>query len=162
MKKSFLPALIVLIIIILAVFPGCQLLSGGGTVGGNFTLNDLSGKEVSLSDYTGKIVILNFWATWCSPCRQEIPDFVDVFDDYKNEDIQFLGISNEDVYTLRNFVLKYNINYPILVDDEGIMNDWGIKAIPTTFIIDREGEIIYKNVGMMAKAQLVNIIEDAL
>ncbi len=162
MKKRSLLAIIVLIIINLTVFTGCQLLSGGSTGGGDFTLNDLSGKEVSLSDYTGKIVILNFWATWCSPCRQEIPDFVDVFDDYKNEDIQFLGISNEDVYTLRNFVLKYDINYPILVDDEGIMNNWGIKAIPTTFVIDREGKIIYKSVGMMTKAQLVNIIEDAL
>jgi cytochrome c biogenesis protein CcmG/thiol:disulfide interchange protein DsbE len=162
MKKSFLPAFIILIIISLTVFTGCQLSSGGSTVGGDFTLNDLSGKEVSLSDYTGKIVILNFWATWCSPCRQEIPDFVDVFDDYKNEDIQFLGISNEDVYTLRNFVLKYDINYPILVDDAGVMNNWGIKGIPTTFIIDREGKIIYKNVGAMTKAQLVNIIEDVL
>jgi cytochrome c biogenesis protein CcmG/thiol:disulfide interchange protein DsbE len=162
MKKSFLPAFIVLIIISLTVFTGCQLSSGGSTVGGDFTLNNLSGKEVSLSDYTGKIVILNFWATWCSPCRQEIPDFVDVFDDYKNEDIQFLGISNEDVYTLRNFVLKYDINYPILVDDAGVMNNWGIKGIPTTFIIDREGKIIYKNVGAMTKAQLVNIIEDVL
>lgn len=162
MKKSFLLAFIILIIINLTVFTGCQLLSGGSTVGGDFTLNDLSGKEVSLSDYTDKIVVLNFWATWCSPCRQEIPDFVDVFDDYENEDIQFLGISNEDVYTLRNFVLKYDINYPILIDDAGVMNNWGIKAIPTTFIIDREGKIIYKNVGMMNKSQLVNIIEDVL
>jgi len=153
-------------IISLTIFMGCGLLSGGipknGSSSIDFTLKDLSGSEVSLSDYKGKIVILNFWATWCPPCRQEIPDFIDVFDKYKNEDIQFLGISNEDTHTLRNFVLQYDINYTILVDDAGVMGKYDITAIPTTYMIDREGQIIYKNVGMMSREQLVNIIEDVL
>jgi len=166
MKKCLLIAIIILMIISLTIFMGCGLLSGGipknGSSSIDFTLKDLSGSEVSLSDYKGKIVILNFWATWCPPCRQEIPDFIDVFDKYKNEDIQFLGISNEDTHTLRNFVLQYDINYTILVDDAGVMGKYDITAIPTTYMIDREGQIIYKNVGMMSREQLVNIIEDVL
>jgi len=166
MKKCLLIAIIILMIISLTIFMGCGLSSGGSPKSGSssidFTLKDLSGSEVSLSDYKGKIVILNFWATWCPPCRQEIPDFIDVFDKYKNEDIQFLGISNEDAHTLRNFVLQYDINYTILVDDAGVMGKYDITAIPTTYMIDREGQIIYKNVGMMPRAQLVNIIEDVL
>jgi peroxiredoxin len=166
MKKCLLITIIILMIISLTIFMGCGLLSSGipknGSSSIDFTLKDLSGSEVSLSDYKGKIVILNFWATWCPPCRQEIPDFIDVFDKYKNEDIQFLGISNEDTHTLRNFVLQYDINYTILVDDAGVMGKYDITAIPTTYMIDREGQIIYKNVGMMSREQLVNIIEDVL
>ena len=157
MKRNFLMTLTVFIIIIsFFIFTGCKSTSG------NFTLMDLDGNEISLSDFNGKVLILNFWATWCPPCREEIPDFVEVYNEYESEDVQFIGVSNEDISTLRSFVEDYNISYPILIDDENIMGKWGISAIPTTFVFDKDGQIISKSVGMMTREQLINIIEDAL
>jgi len=146
----------VFIIISFFIFTGCKSTSG------DFTLMDLDGNEISLSDFNRKVLILNFWATWCPPCREEIPDFVEVYNEYESKDVQFIGVSNEDISTLKSFVEDYDINYPILIDDANIMGKWGISAIPTTFVFDKNGQIIFKNVGMMTGEQLKNIIEDEL
>lgn len=148
--------LIVFIIISFFIFTGCK------SSYGDFTLMDLDGNEISLSDFNRKVLILNFWATWCPPCREEIPDFVEVYNEYESKDVQFIGVSNEDISTLKSFVEDYDISYPILIDDANIMGKWGISAIPTTFVFDKNGQIIFKNVGMMSGEQLKNIIEDEL
>ncbi len=157
MKKIFLITLIIFIMTGLLISGGCRQSSGD-----DFTLSSLEGDKVSLSDFTGRIVVLNFWATWCPPCRAEIPDFVRLAGEYSSSYVQFLGVSNEDIPTLKSFASEFDINYPILVDDSNVMGKWNIGAIPTTFIIDGEGRIIDKNVGMMTGEQLKNIIEDAL
>ncbi|MBE3092476.1 MAG: TlpA family protein disulfide reductase [Chloroflexi bacterium] len=123
---------------------------------------DLDGNEISLSDFNRKVLILNFWATWCHPCREEIPDFVEVYNEYESKDVQFIGVSDEDVSTLKSFAEDFNISYPILVDNINIGSEWGISALPTTFILDRNGKVIFKNIGMMTGEQLKNIIEDEL
>lgn len=146
----------VFIIISFFIFTGCK------SSYGDFTLMDLDGNEISLSDFNRKVLILNFWATWCPPCREEIPDFVEVYNEYESKDVQFIGVSNEDISTLKSFVENYDISYPILIDDANIMGKWGIRAIPTTFVFDKNGQIIFKNVGMMTGEQLKNIIEDEL
>lgn len=128
----------------------------------DFTLKDLNGVEVSLSDFSGDIIVLNFWATWCPPCREEIPDFIEVNNNYKDKGVQFLGVSNEDIDIIKDFVEEYGINYPILVDRANIFNAWGIRAIPTTFILSSNGTVLFSNVGMMTKSQLETAIEDAL
>ncbi len=156
MKKIFLVAFVISAIISLFILTGCK------SSYGDFKLMDLDGNEMSLSDFNGKIVVLNFWATWCSPCRVEIPYFIEVYNKYKDKGVQFIGVSNEDASTLRSFAEDYNINYPILIDNAGVIEEWGIRAIPTTFILNKDGKVIFKNIGMMTREQLENNIEDAL
>ncbi len=131
----------------------------------NFTLLDLDKNEVSLSDFQGKIVILNFWATWCPPCRDEIPDFMEVNDLYKDMNVQIIGVSiDTDMKALVDFVDEFGINYPTWIDGtiDDISSKWGIRAIPTTFFLDENGEVIFKNVGRMTKDQIINILEEVL
>ena len=163
MKKYFF-VIIVLVMIMTSAFSffsGCKA-SGNDSSSIDFTLDDLDGNEISLSDFRGQIVVLNFWATWCPPCMAEIPDFVETFNEYRDKDVQFIGVSDEDISTLKKFAADYNINYPILIDDKNIMAIWGIRAIPTTFILDRDGKIVFENIGMMTREQIRNAIEDVL
>jgi len=127
----------------------------------DFTLFNLEGEEVSLSDYEGKLVVLNFWATWCPPCRAEIPDFIEAYAQYRDRGVQFLGVSDESRDKLISFVEEYGINYPILIDGsvDTIMPKWKIRAIPTTFILGRDGEVLASFEGMLTKERLTNEVD---
>jgi thiol-disulfide isomerase/thioredoxin len=131
----------------------------------NFTLLDLDKNEVSLSDFQGKIVVLNFWATWCPPCREEIPDFIEVNNLFKDKGVQIIGVSiDTDLKALEDFVEEFGIDYPTWVDGtiDKIGPVWGVRAIPTTFFLNENGEVIFKNVGMMTKEQLIEILDDII
>lgn len=130
----------------------------------DFTLLDLEGNEVSLSDFEGQIVVLNFWATWCNPCKMEIPDFIEVNNMFKDEGVQFLGVSSDNVDNLKSFVDEYGIDYPTLIDGsiDSISKYWRISAIPTTYIVDGSGNAVFRQIGLMTKNQLVNAIEEQL
>ena len=121
----------------------------------SFTLLDLNGNKVSLSDFKDKVVILDFWATWCPPCIKEIPHFIELYKEYKNQGFTILGISvdRQGIGIVKSFNQKYKINYPIVMADSQVARAYGnIRSIPTTFVIDPAGKIRRMYVGYRDKA----------
>ena len=122
-----------------------------------FTLIALDGTEVTLRDFEGKVLFLNFWATWCSPCRQEIPGFLEIYDKYKDEGLEILGVSldRQGPDVVKPFAEEMKITYPLVMANNEIMQAYQPgQYIPATIIIDREGNIHNKHVGYMDKAQV--------
>ena len=120
----------------------------------DFTLTDANGASVKLSDYKGKVVLLNFWATWCGPCKIEIPWFIQFEKAYKDRGFITLGISmDEDGWkAVKPFLSQTGINYPVMVGDDRLAELYGgLDSLPSTFLIDRQGRIAFTHVGLIAK-----------
>jgi thiol-disulfide isomerase/thioredoxin len=115
-----------------------------------FALKDLEGRPVSLAEAKGKVVLLNFWATWCGPCRAEVPDLVDLQKRYADKlEIIALATQEDDPGEVRRFVAGSGINYRVaMASDEVVRNYGGIGALPTSFVIDAEGRVVQKHVGL--------------
>ncbi|MDP8236373.1 MAG: TlpA disulfide reductase family protein [Candidatus Erginobacter occultus] len=131
----------------------------------HFELENFSGGRVRLSDYRGKVVLLNFWATWCPPCVTETPDFVNLYKNYRERGLVILGVSLDQNprAVLQPFIRKHKIEYPILLADRRVTNDYGgITSIPTTFLIDREGIIREQYVGYQPKSVVEKAIKQLL
>lgn len=123
----------------------------------DFTLTDLNGQTLSLADFEGKVIFLNFWATWCPPCRQEIPGFIEIYEKYKEKGLVIIGVSvdREGADKVRKFVLDNNITYPVAMFTEEIIKAYQPgRFIPTTIIIDKQKKIRDKHVGYMDKETL--------
>lgn len=130
-----------------------------------FTLKDSNGKPVKLSDYRGKAVVLDFWATWCGPCKVEIPWFVEFQQKYKDRGLVVLGVASGDEYwnVIQPFAKKMRINYPLVLGNDTTADLYGgIEALPTTFIIDRQGRIAKIHIGLASKEDFQNAIEKVL
>jgi len=118
-----------------------------------FTLPDVNGRTVSLSDYRGKVVLLNFWATTCSPCKQEIPDFIDLQSRYGNKGLQVIGIGLDEPSELKRFAAQNGMNYEVLLGKNEVAWRYsGNSGVPRTFVIDKHGAIVrifegYRSVG---------------
>ncbi|MDI6640928.1 MAG: TlpA disulfide reductase family protein [Elusimicrobiota bacterium] len=127
----------------------------------DFTLPKLTGKTLTLSELRGKVIILDFWATWCPPCRAEIPFFVELQNEYK-EQLAIVGVclDRDDRDNIKKFIEKIGINYPIVMGDPKVVKDYGgIKGIPTTFIIDKNGNIRETIIGYRPKEVFENEIK---
>lgn len=116
-----------------------------------FALKTLDGKTLASEDWKGKVVLVNFWATWCGPCRAEIPDLVDLQNKYRDQ-LVIVGISEDEgpVDGVRKFAEQYMVNYPIAMTTDEVNDRFpGITALPTTYFLDRDGQIVQKHVGML-------------
>ena len=134
----------------------------------DFSLPRISEKAAAplkLSDYKGKVVLVNFWATWCPPCREEIPDFIAVRDALNAEGFEILGIAMDDggAKVVAPFAKEYGITYPLAVGNKDVTKRYGgIRGIPTSFLIDREGRIVQKWVGMINRQTLETAVTKLL
>jgi thiol-disulfide isomerase/thioredoxin len=132
----------------------------------NFTLKDKNGTNVRLTDYKGKVILLNFWATWCGPCKAEIPELVEVYNEYHNRGFEILGVLSEDEPSrddLQAFTSAFKMNYPIFHAHEDFENVHGpIWALPTTYFIDRKGSICSKHMGPVSRQTVEREIKGLL
>lgn len=110
----------------------------------NFTLASTEFEEVSLSDYEGKVVLLDFWATWCKPCEEEMPIFIELYDQYRERGFEVLGVSLDDegLAVINPFIEKLGVNYTILLADGDIVDNYNLLAIPSAYLINRNGRIV--------------------
>jgi len=142
---------------------GSVQMQGGGAP--DFTLQSLDGKTVRLSDFRGKPVVLNFWATWCAPCKIEMPWFVDFQKQYAAAGVQFLGVAMDDASTkdIAEFAQSMKVNYPILIGKESVGDAYGgVQFLPETFYIDRSGKIVDKAFGLKGRGEIEDDIKKIL
>ena len=165
-KPILLGLAIVLLVSFFHVGAGCKGEAESGPVAPNFSLSSIEGDRISLKDFRGSIVLIDFWATWCPPCRMSIPELVRLQREYEDEGLVILGVSLDDPAQatdpyLRAFKEKYKINYRILRANKQIILDYfGLEApaIPTMFLVDKSGKVVAKIVGFQPTA-LRNSIE---
>lgn len=126
----------------------------------DFTLNDLEDSSHTLSEYRGKVVLVDFWATWCPPCVVEIPGILKLYNEYKGKGLVVLGVSfDTNLKRLRIFVAKNKIEYPVLINARALIKLYKVRAIPTAYLIDRDGKIVEKFIGYKKGYKEKKIIE---
>ncbi|MBV8864673.1 MAG: TlpA family protein disulfide reductase [Acidobacteriaceae bacterium] len=129
----------------------------------NFTLTDSNGNKVQLADYRGKVVLLNFWATWCGPCQVEIPWFQEFEQQYKSKGFAVLGVSmdEEGWAAVKPYIQEHKLNYRILLGDDSVSQVYGgLDSLPTTFMIDRDGKFAFPpHIGLINKSDYVGEIQ---
>jgi thiol-disulfide isomerase/thioredoxin len=136
-----------------------------GITAPNFELATLDGQRVKLSDYRGKAVLLNFWATWCGPCKVEMPWFVELQKKYGNDGLVILGIAMDDSETpkIAQFASEMGVNYPVLLGTDKVSEEYGnVEYLPTSFYIDRQGKIVGKGTGLLGRGEIEENIQKAL
>lgn len=154
------------------VIAACILAMAGGVLAAmekgtapDFSLPDvLQGKSYSLSQFKGKVVMVNFFTFFCMPCREEMPDLNKLYNEYKGRGFQTLGIAlSSDPTQIRFLVKQIGLDYPVLIGNDKVSKDYGnVEIVPTTFIIDKQGNIAHKILGTRKKEELAKMIEALL
>lgn len=128
----------------------------------DFTLTDLNGKSWTLKDLKGKVVLLNFWATWCPPCRKEMPDLEALYKRFGPQGLVILGIDDEDAPTVQPFIAQQQITYPVLLDPGRKVNAlFQIAGIPKTFVYGRDGRLVTESIDMRTQKQFLEMLAQA-
>jgi peroxiredoxin len=149
----------------ISVNPPAAAAPTAGMPAPDFSLQDLKGRPVQLSKLKGKVVAVNFWATWCGPCRAEIPGFVKAYEKYQSKGLEIVGISMDRVGkdAVHEFVKKNGITYPVAIDMSQTPQKYGgVSGIPTTFIVDREGKVAKQHVGYMDQTMFEKMVTPLL
>jgi peroxiredoxin len=128
----------------------------------DFTLTDLEGKPWSLQALHGKVVLVNFWATWCPPCRKEMPDLEALYNEFKDQGLLILAISDEDISKVKPFIAEHNTTYPILLDPGSkVHKSFVVEGIPKSFLYDREGKLVAEAIDMRTRKQFLEMLAQA-
>ncbi len=128
----------------------------------DFTLIDLQGKGWHLRDLRGKIVLVNFWATWCPPCRKEMPDLEALYEKYKDQGLVILAISDEEAAKVTPFIAQRNISYPVMLDPGRKVNElYRVEGIPKSFVYDRDGKMVAQSIDMRTRSQFQEMLGQA-
>jgi peroxiredoxin len=128
----------------------------------DFSLKDLTGKAWKLSDLRGKVVVVNFWATWCPPCRKEMPDLQALYDRFATQNMVILGISDEEIEKVQPFIHEHGVTFPVLLDPGRKANEaFVVEGIPKTFIFDRNGNLVAQSIDMRTRGQFLAMLKRA-
>lgn len=138
---------ILAIIVYLLIGCGSSTKPSQITTNYNFTLESNQGNKITLSDLRGKVVILDFWATWCPPCKAAIPKLIELYNKYQNQGVIVIGIALDEKDKVIKLVQEMGINYPVLFDDQVTSKNYEIQSIPTLFVIDQKGKQVHKEIG---------------
>lgn len=126
----------------------------------NFTLTTLQGEQVKLSDYAGQVVMVNMWATWCPPCKAELPTIDAYYQEHSADGFVVLAINSQEAQsTVNTFISSTGFTFPVLLDSQGdVMGQYNVRALPTSFIIDRDGKVSYIHTGEINRQQLDQVV----
>ena len=145
-----------------AVAPGGAGAGADGPAALDFTLNDLQGDQVQLSDSAGQVRLIDFWATWCAPCREEVPMLNELQASYGPQGFQILAISDEEADVIRDFVKDHEVEYLNLVGTEEVVEAFGVLGLPAAYLVDGEGRVVESFFGPKPRRVLVEKIESLL
>jgi thiol-disulfide isomerase/thioredoxin len=146
-----------------AILAGCSTPSKPASAVPQFSLSSLEGKTVAMKDLSNKVVIVDFWATWCGPCREEIPHLNELYSELKGKGLEIVGISMDTDGTdgVKDFAREFRIQYPIVMGDEKVAESFGgIIGLPTTFVIDRQGKIAKKYIGLPPAGDMRKVVKE--
>ena len=127
----------------------------------DFTLTDLQGKKWTLSELHGKVVLVNFWATWCPPCRKEMPDLQALYDQFRDQGLTILAISDEEAGKVRPFLAERKITYPVMLDGGSVHKQFRVEGIPESFVYDRSGKLVAQSIDMRTRGQFMEMLQRA-
>jgi len=174
MNRNPLGLLVAALVVVAGIYTGMHLSKRGAAmprvgltekVAPDFTLESLEGKSMKLSDFRGKAVLLNFWATWCGPCKIEMPWFVELQQKYGDQGLQIVGVAMDDASKedIAKFAKDMGVNYPVLIGKESVGDQYGgVPALPESFFIGRDGKIVDKIMGLKGKSEIEDSIKKAL